>query len=115
MKLPSLSELDLDNDLEENKDENTSKKPVKKKKQTSAGNKKQASISQKKPSGVSLPKMDVPNKNRQEIKKEEVKKERPKVPKSQYDAEGNPILTIPDLDDVDLTSEIDRFFGKEDD
>lgn len=34
------------------------------------------------------------------------------IPKSQYDSEGNPILSIPDLNDVDLNSEIDKFFGK---
>lgn len=37
--------------------------------------------------------------------------ERPKIPKSQYDANGNPILLIPDLDDTELNDEIERFFG----
>lgn len=39
---------------------------------------------------------------------------RPKVPKSQYDEDGNPILTIPDLNDIDLNDEIDKYFGEED-
>lgn len=38
-------------------------------------------------------------------------KKRPKIPKSKYDEEGNPILMIPDLDYIALNSEIDRFFG----
>ncbi|HHT97128.1 MAG TPA: hypothetical protein GXZ90_04450 [Clostridiales bacterium] len=36
---------------------------------------------------------------------------RPKIPKSQYDAEGNPILTVPDLNDIELNNEIDKYFG----
>lgn len=38
-------------------------------------------------------------------------KKKPKIPKSKYDEEGNPILMIPDLDYIALNSEIDRFFG----
>lgn len=36
----------------------------------------------------------------------------PIIPKTQYDSEGNPILAIPDLDDVNLNGEIDRFFSQ---
>lgn len=39
------------------------------------------------------------------------RKKKPKIPKSKYDEEGNPILMIPDLDYIALNSEIDRFFG----
>lgn len=42
---------------------------------------------------------------------EEETNERPKIPKSQYDDSGNPILLIPDLDDTELNDEIERFFG----
>ena len=42
---------------------------------------------------------------------EEETNERPKIPKSQYDESGNPILLIPDLDDTELNDEIERFFG----
>ena len=45
-----------------------------------------------------------------ETHKEETN-ERPKIPKSQYDESGNPILLIPDLDDTELNDEIERFFG----
>ena len=38
-------------------------------------------------------------------------KKKPKIPKSKYDDEGNPILMIPNLDYIALNSEIDRFFG----
>lgn len=37
--------------------------------------------------------------------------DKPKVPKSKYTEDGVPILTIPDLDDVDLFDEIDKYFG----
>lgn len=36
---------------------------------------------------------------------------RPKIPKTQYDSDGKPVLMIPDLDDIGLNAEIDRFFG----
>lgn len=49
------------------------------------------------------------------LEKQKTKKSKPKIPKSEYDEEGNPILMIPDLDDVDLNSEIEKFFGEEDD
>ena len=42
---------------------------------------------------------------------EEEVNERPKIPKSQYDDSGKPILLIPDLDDTELNDEIERFFG----
>lgn len=46
-------------------------------------------------------------------KKEEKTSTRRKsvIPKTRYDDEGKPVLAIPDLDDIDLNSEIDRFFG----
>lgn len=43
--------------------------------------------------------------------KKEVKNKRPKIPKSQYDADGNPVLTVPGLNDVKLLDEIDKYFG----
>lgn len=46
--------------------------------------------------------------------KRTTKRVRPKVPKSEYDADGNPILTIPDLNDIQLTAEIDKYFGEYD-
>lgn len=46
---------------------------------------------------------------------DKLKKQKTKIPKSEYDEEGNPILMIPDLDDVNLNSEIEKFFGEEDD
>lgn len=52
-------------------------------------------------------------KNVKETKKKE--KEMPKksiIPKTEYDDTGKPILAIPDLNDVDLSAEIDKFFGK---
>ena len=47
-------------------------------------------------------------------KKEETKSKRREliIPKTSYDDEGRPVLAIPDLNDIDLNSEIDRFFGK---
>lgn len=55
-------------------------------------------------------KSNVESQNLDETHEEEVNK-RPKIPKSQYDANGNPILLIPDLDDTELNDEIERFFG----
>lgn len=40
-------------------------------------------------------------------------KGKPRIPKSQYDNEGNPVLLIPNLDDVNLNSEIEKYFGRE--
>jgi hypothetical protein len=48
--------------------------------------------------------------SRQSKKKKEPKELR--IPKSRYDEDGNPILTIPDLDDVNLNGEIDKYFGE---
>lgn len=96
MKLPSLDELDFDESPK--KEEVTAKK---------------------KEMSTTLPsfgEQETPKKKKQ-IKKTEAKQVvekpngKPKIPKSQYDSDGNPILMIPDLNDVDLTNEIDRFFG----
>ena len=59
---------------------------------------------------------DVPRKSTSEpskskpTPKKEKKTEKPKLPKSQYDENGTPILTVPDIDDIDLRKELDRFF-----
>lgn len=45
--------------------------------------------------------------------KKKVKKARPRIPKSEYDAEGKPVLMIPDIDDVSLNAEIDKYFGEQ--
>lgn len=88
MKLPSLDDLNLDDDLDEFIEEpNRKKKPPKKSKKS---------------------KHEKSEKTQDEVPKRESGK--PKIPKTEYDAEGNPILSIPDLDDVDLTKELDRFF-----
>lgn len=50
-------------------------------------------------------------KNESVNEKETNNKKKPIIPKTEYDAEGNPILMIPDLDDVELNDEIERFFG----
>ena len=55
-------------------------------------------------------KSNIESQNLDETHEEEVN-ERPKIPKSQYDESGNPILLIPDLDDTELNDEIERFFG----
>ena len=55
-------------------------------------------------------KSNIESQNFDETNEEEVN-ERPKIPKSQYDANGNPVLLIPDLDDTELNDEIERFFG----
>lgn len=39
------------------------------------------------------------------------KKNKPKIPKSEYDENGDPILMVPDIDDIKLSSEINRYFG----
>ena len=41
-------------------------------------------------------------------------KGRPRIPKSEYDANGKPFLAVPNLDDVNLTNEIEKYFGRED-
>lgn len=50
------------------------------------------------------------NKNNVHKKKESNRKKQI-IPKTSYDAEGRPILSIPDLNDKDLSAELDRFFG----
>lgn len=59
---------------------------------------------------MKLPRLPDMDDNDEKVKKNT----RPKVPKSQYDEDGNPILTIPDLNDIDLSDEIDKYFGEED-
>lgn len=94
MKLPSLDELDFEE----------------------SPKKKETKLKQKETSNA-LPSFDTPEtpkREKQTKKKEVIEKsssKKPKIPKSQYDADGNPILMIPDLNDVDLINEIDRFFG----
>jgi hypothetical protein len=56
---------------------------------------------------MKLPKLPNEGLNKKEKKKL-------KIPKSQYDEDGIPILTIPDLNDINLNDEIDKYFGKED-
>lgn len=56
---------------------------------------------------MKLPKLPNEGLNKKEKKKL-------KIPKSQYDEYGIPILTIPDLNDINLNDEIDKYFGKED-
>lgn len=41
------------------------------------------------------------------------KEKRFKMPKSEYDVNNKPKLTIPDLDDVNLTDEIEKYLGEE--
>lgn len=43
---------------------------------------------------------------------EKIENRRPRIPKSQYDAEGKPLLMIPDINDVALNTEINKYFGK---
>lgn len=85
MMLPDIDELDL---KQEKKSETRGKETPKRKNQS----------------------------NEKQDKVEHLKKESGKrkliIPKSEYDENGNPILMIPDLNDVDLNKEISRFFGK---
>lgn len=58
--------------------------------------------------------MKLPKLPRIEIDEEDSKPKetkRPKIPKTELDSEGNPILAIPDLNDVELNAEIDKYFG----
>lgn len=98
MKLPNLSELDLDSNLDKFKDVEEKKSELPKK-------------AKRKLPNEALPKKE--SASTESMKGEERK--RPKLPKSQYDEDGTPILNVPDLDDVNLMGEIDRFFGEEDD
>lgn len=102
MKLPNLSELDLDSNLDKFKDveEKKSELPKKAKRKLPTVSKDET-LSKKESAST------------ESVKGEERK--RPKLPKSQYDEDGTPILNVPDLDDVNLMGEIDRFFGEEDD
>lgn len=50
--------------------------------------------------------------NEELSKLKKVSNTRPKMPKSQYDSDGNPILTTPDLNDINLFDEIDKYFGQ---
>ena len=66
--------------------------------------------SPKKKERVNKSNIEPQNVDETETHKEETN-ERPKIPKSQYDDSGKPILLIPDLDDTELNDEIERFFG----
>lgn len=98
MELPSLDELNLDDDLTEFMDKSETKEKKAAKKRTS----KVKSKSKSKPENADKAKDDNEAETRESGKL--------KIPKTRYDNEGNPILSIPDLDDVDLTNELDRFF-----
>lgn len=94
MKLPDLSELDMKSNLDEFID--SEEKELK-----------DNGLKRKKNSDMS-----------KGNKEKKVKKEKRKsiIPKTEYNEEGNPVLAIPDLNDIDLNGEINRFFGnKEDD
>lgn len=45
-------------------------------------------------------------------KKKDKPDKKPRIPKTEYDSEGNPVLSIPDLNDVNLNDEIDKYFGR---
>ena len=98
MKLPSLLDLDLEDNLSEF--------PAKDKKKLEQDKVRKKTNQEKRPKES----IDTTATKKDEVTSDN--KKRPVIPKSEYDNEGNPVLTIPDLDDVDLTSEIDRFFGK---
>lgn len=85
MMLPDIDELDLKQET----DSDSRKKETPKRR--SQNNKKQEKV---------------------EHSKKESGKRKSIIPKSEYDENGNPILMIPDLNDVDLNKEINRFFGK---
>lgn len=93
MKLPNLSDLDLDDDLSEFIEE--PEKEVKRK---------------PKRAKVAKPKKATKEKSNKDEEPGLKDSGKPKIPKTKYDSEGNPILSIPDLDDIDLTKELDRFF-----
>ena len=100
MKLPSLSDLDLESDLEEYEDENIQKKKVSKVNKSSPKANPTKSAEKAKP----IKKAEPAEEN------ERKESGKPKIPKSQYDAHGKPVLAIPDLNDIDLSKEINRFF-----
>lgn len=67
---------------------------------------------------MSLPRLpeldeDFEIQDKEEEKKIQKKKEKPRMPKSEYDSDGNPILTVPDLNDINLQGEIEKYFGEE--
>lgn len=62
---------------------------------------------------INLPKLPDLDDIQHIIKKK--KKVKMEIPKSKYDTDGNPILLIPDLDDVNLLQEIEKYLGEEDD
>jgi hypothetical protein len=45
-------------------------------------------------------------------KKESKKNDKTHLPKSQYDSSGRPILTIPNLDDLNLNKEMYKYLDK---
>lgn len=67
---------------------------------------------------MKLPKLPDLNKdsNNDEVNnnshKESVAKKRPRIPKSRYEEDGTPVLMIPDLNDIQLTEEIEKYFGE---
>ena len=67
---------------------------------------------------MKLPKLPDLNKdsNNDEVNnnshKESVTRKRPRIPKSQYEEDGTPVLMIPDLNDIQLTEEIEKYFGE---
>lgn len=91
MNLPSLDELGL------NEPQDKSSEKVKKTKVEKSN-----LIEEKKKNSI----------EKEEKKEESLYKEngKRKIPKSQYDENGSPILSIPDLDDVNLRKELDKFF-----
>ena len=60
-----------------------------------------------------LPELDKDFEIQDKIKKKKERPRRPRMPKSEYDNDGNPILTVPDLNDINLQGEIEKYFGKE--
>ena len=94
MNLPSLDELGLNEPIKQKAEEKDKsvEKPILKEKKTQADKK--------------------TRETNQDKKEESLYKENGKrrIPKSQYDENGSPILSIPDLDDVNLKKELDKFF-----
>lgn len=54
---------------------------------------------------------DEESKHKKEQKKSKHTKERFIIPKTEYDEDGRPKLMIPDLNDIELNKEIDKYFG----
>lgn len=55
------------------------------------------------------PKQSKPNSKVIE-KETKTKKRKSIIPKTEYHADGTPVLAIPDLDDINLAKEIDKYF-----